>query len=74
MYTGERRPTGSVTDGPLPVHITGISINFFSLMWLLVKIALAAIPAAFIVAVIWSLAATFLAGIISSLSRSATGL
>jgi hypothetical protein len=55
MYTGERRPGGgSVShDVPLPVTITDVHIRFFSLMWLLVKLSFAAIPAAFIVAVIW---------------------
>ena len=65
MYTGERRP-GQPPGGPLHVTITDINIPFFSLMWLLVKLALAAIPATIIVAVLWAL----LVGVIGSVLRS----
>jgi hypothetical protein len=68
MYTGERRPT-SVSDIPMPVQITDVNIRFFSLMWLLVKLSFAAIPAAFIITVIWVLAVGFLGGVLRVLGH-----
>lgn len=51
------------------VTITDVRIPFFSLMWMLVKLSLAAIPAAIIAAVIWAL----LVGAIGSVIHSLTG-
>ena len=42
------------------VKITSVSIPFHQMVWLLVQLALAAIPAAIIVAVIWMLIADVL--------------
>lgn len=36
------------------IKITGVSIPFFDLVWILVKLSFAAIPAAVIVVIIWS--------------------
>lgn len=43
------------------VIITDVRIPFWSLVWLLVKLAFAAIPAAILVALIWFLIASFIA-------------
>jgi hypothetical protein len=66
MYTGQRRPGGYEPGAPMPVVISDVHIRFFSLMWLLVKLAFAAIPAAFIVALIW----TILMGILGVIIRT----
>ena len=42
------------------VKITGISIPFFDLVWLMVKLAFAAIPAGIIIAGIWYILASAL--------------
>lgn len=47
-------PSGQAANqGPLRVVVTDFDIRFLSLVWLMVKVVLAAIPAAFIVAGIW---------------------
>ena len=46
----ETRPKKKLNDG---IIITGIKIPFFSLVWLLVEIALAAIPASIIIGIIY---------------------
>jgi hypothetical protein len=53
MYADERKSPSRTDDTVMAVRITDVHIKFFSLMWLMVKAALAAIPAAIILAVIW---------------------
>jgi hypothetical protein len=72
IYTGERRPGGSSPDVPLPVTITDVHIRFFSLMWLLVKLSFAAIPAVFIVALIWTVLVGFLGLIVRTFGPHVT--
>lgn len=50
------------------VVVTGVTIPFFDLMWLLVKLALASIPAAIIIAIIYGLVVLFGAGFFMALS------
>jgi hypothetical protein len=50
-----RRVGGDFTESVPAVQITDINIRFFSLMWLMVKFAFAAIPAAIIVAFVWAI-------------------
>lgn len=69
MYTDNRRP-----DGPMPVTVTDINIPFFSLMWFLVKLALAAIPATIIVAFIWAMVVGAIGSVIHSLGHQWTTL
>ena len=49
------------------VKIVGVNIPFMDLVSLLVKLAIAAIPAAIIVAVFWAVIGGFLAGILGNL-------
>lgn len=63
IATGSVRPR----DGRSPdqgVVVTGIEIPFFDLVWLLVKLAIAAVPALFIVGMFWALLWALLAGFI----------
>ena len=46
------------------VKITGINIPFFDLVTLLVKLAIAAIPAIIIVSIFWAMIVGFLTGLI----------
>jgi len=45
------------------VTITNVNIPFSNLITLMVQLAIAAVPAAIIVAIIWAVAGTFLIGI-----------
>lgn len=72
MYTGERRPMPTLQGGPVPVMITDVRMPFFSLMWLLVKLALAAIPATLILAVLWVLMVGAIGSAIHSLGQQWT--
>jgi hypothetical protein len=51
----DERPRDAYGELAKPVHIIDISIPFWSLVGLLVQIALASIPAVIILAIIWSL-------------------
>jgi uncharacterized membrane protein len=42
----DQRP--SARDGAIRVHVVNVNIPFFQMVWLLIKLAIAAIPAAFI--------------------------
>jgi hypothetical protein len=72
IFTGERKHSdGALADAAsVPVKITDVHIKFFSLMWLMVKAALAAIPAAIILAIIWA----FLGGLIGLIGQFMTSL
>ena len=71
IYTGDRRP-GALQEGPVPVMITDVRMPFFSLMWLLVKLALAAIPATIILAVLWALLVGTIGSVIHALGQQWT--
>jgi hypothetical protein len=62
-----RPPTPPVTNG---VVLTGVRIPFWELVGLLVKISLAAIPAAIIIAIVYAVVATFIVSAISNAYRS----
>jgi hypothetical protein len=49
---------------PLAVHVIGVKIPFLELIVLLVKIALAMIPAVFILTVVWALVWRLLGGVL----------
>lgn len=74
IYTGERRPgpPPALQEGPMPVTIIDVRMPFFSLMWLLVKLALAAIPATIILAVLWALLVGSIGSVIHSLGQQWT--
>lgn len=57
----ERSTVRILQDEPIPVELTDINVSFTTLVVFFVKIALAAIPAAFIVWVIYLLIAAFVA-------------
>lgn len=54
-----RAPAGALPPlgigAPIEARVTDVNIGFFSLMWLTVKAAFAAIPAASIIFAIWAL-------------------
>jgi len=52
--------------------ITDVRMPFFSLMWLLVKLALAAIPATIILAVLWALLVGTIGSVIHALGQQWT--
>lgn len=75
IYTGDRggdRRPDALQGGPIPVMITDVRMPFFSLMWLLVKLALAAVPATIILAVLWALLVGSIGSVIHSLGQQWT--
>jgi len=53
------RRTPAAPERPLSVRVTGIDVSFFSMMFLLIKISIASIPAAIIVFCFWFFVALF---------------
>lgn len=56
-----------MSDAPQEVKITGVRIPFFDLVWLLAKVALASLPAALIVGLIYAMVYALLSGSIGGL-------
>jgi hypothetical protein len=48
------------------VVISGVDVGFLDLMWLMVKLSIAAVPAMIIVAIFWLLIGSFLMGFFSA--------
>ncbi|WP_181149445.1 hypothetical protein [Salinibacter sp. 10B] len=56
-----------MSDAPQNVKITGIRIPFLDLVWLLTKVALASIPAALLVGLIYAMIYALLTGSIAGI-------
>lgn len=56
-----------MSDTPQKVQITGIRVPFLDLVWLLAKVALASIPAALIVGLIYAMVYALLSGSLGGL-------
>lgn len=56
-----------MSDTPQKVQITGIRVPFLDLVWLLAKVALASIPAALIVGLIYAMVYALLTGSLGGL-------
>ena len=62
-----KSPGKDEKSGPKPdtstVKVSGLDIPFFDLVWLMVKLSFAAIPAAIIIAMLWTFLIELLAGL-----------
>lgn len=58
-------PTSPDNEPPRPVEVTNIDVPFLRMVWLLIKLAIAAVPAMLIVAIFW----TIIAGLFSGMLR-----
>lgn len=54
----------NATSGPLLVRVVDVDISFGQMIWLMIKLAIAAIPAAIIVAIIGLVLAAFFGGLV----------